>query len=57
MLEKQFYTALFKSSFNNLPIQVKFWNGTTQDFGEGAPVIFVTFKKVIPVHEILKMLH
>ena len=54
MLEKQFYTTLFKGSFNNLPIQVKFWNGTTQNFGEGDPEIFVTFKKVIPIHAILK---
>lgn len=54
MLEKQFYTNLFKGSFNNLPIQVKFWDGTTRNYGQGLPVIKITFKKVIPVHEVLK---
>ena len=53
MLEKRFYNAFFKNGFN-IPLQVTYWDGKTETYGEGIPEISIVFHQEVPIRAILK---
>lgn len=53
MLEKTFYKTFLSKTFN-IPIQVNYWDGTTDIYGDGQPKTTITFHDAIPIKEITK---
>jgi len=54
MLEKTFYRSLLSHSFN-IPIQVNYWDGTSENYGgDGTPDVTITFKEAIPMHDVTR---
>ncbi|UQS81643.1 cyclopropane-fatty-acyl-phospholipid synthase family protein [Bombilactobacillus folatiphilus] len=51
MLEKTFYKELLKNSFQ-IPLQVTYWDGKTETYGEGTPQVKITFHEAIPIKKI-----
>ncbi|WP_155286141.1 SAM-dependent methyltransferase [Lacticaseibacillus zhaodongensis] len=51
MLEKTLYKKLFASSFN-IPVEVTYWDGKTETYGDGEPKANITIKRAIPIKEI-----
>lgn len=52
MLEKNFYKQLLKSSFS-IPIEVTYWDQTTEKYGEGTPQIKIIFNEPIAIKDIM----
>ena len=53
MLEKTFYKTFLSRTFN-IPVSVTYWDGKTENYGEGTPEVHITFNEVIPVKEITR---
>ncbi|MEJ6400133.1 cyclopropane-fatty-acyl-phospholipid synthase family protein [Nicoliella lavandulae] len=53
MLEKTFYRQFLKRSFN-IPVKVTYWDGKSENYGEGEPEVHITFKEPIPIRQITK---
>lgn len=53
MIDKLFYKTLLSKSFN-IPVKVIYWDGKTEQYGDGKPEVTITFKEVIPVKEITR---
>ncbi|GAA6117451.1 cyclopropane-fatty-acyl-phospholipid synthase family protein [Apilactobacillus kunkeei] len=53
MFEKTFYKTFFKHGFNE-PIQVNYWDGKSEKYGEGEPKATITMKEPIPIKDIRK---
>lgn len=52
MLEKNFYKQLLKSSFS-IPIEVTYWDQTTEKYGEGTPQIKIIFNEPVAIKDIM----
>lgn len=52
MLEKNFYKQLLKSSFS-IPIEVTYWDHTTEKYGEGTPQIKIIFNEPVAIKDIM----
>lgn len=52
MLEKKFYKQLLKNSFS-IPIEVTYWDQTTEKYGEGTTQIKIIFNKAIDIKDIM----
>lgn len=53
MLEKTFYKTFLSKTFN-IPVQVNYWDGTTDVYGDGQPKTTITFHEAIPIKEVTK---
>ena len=53
MFEKTFYKTFFKHGFNE-PIQVNYWDGKSEKYGEGEPKYNITMKEPITIKDIIK---
>ncbi|MCL0330755.1 SAM-dependent methyltransferase [Apilactobacillus xinyiensis] len=51
MFEKTFYKQFFKHGFND-PIQVTYWDGKTEQYGEGAPIAKIKMNEPVPIKDI-----
>ncbi len=51
MLEKTVYRQLLSRAFD-IPVSVTYWDGKTENYGEGDPVVKIKLNKQIPVKEI-----
>ena len=52
MLKKPLYHELFKKSFD-VPLRVTYWDGTSEKFGDSAPIAHITLKEPIPMADIV----
>lgn len=52
MLEKNFYKQLLKGSFS-IPIEVTYWDHTTEKYGEGIPQIKIIFNEPVAIKDIM----
>ncbi|XIF19471.1 MAG: class I SAM-dependent methyltransferase [Acetilactobacillus jinshanensis] len=52
MFEKTFYKKLVKTSFD-IPLRVKFWDGSVKEYGNGDPQITLIFNRKIPIKSVL----
>ncbi|MFT9288452.1 class I SAM-dependent methyltransferase, partial [Liquorilactobacillus nagelii] len=53
MIDKLFYKTLLSKSFN-IPVKVIYWDGKTEQYGDGKPEVTITFKEAVPVKEITR---
>lgn len=53
MLEKHFYRSFLKDAFT-IPVQVTYWDGKTEIYGNGTPKVGITFHEAIPIRQIIK---
>ncbi|CUU48039.1 SAM-dependent methyltransferase [Clostridium beijerinckii] len=52
-IDKIFYKTLFKNLFSD-PVEIKFWDGTTEKYLEGEPVFKIIFNEPISKADIIK---
>ncbi len=52
MLTKQFYKTVFKNAFG-MSFTVKYWDGTTENYGKNTPEFTLVFNEELPVKEVL----
>jgi len=52
-IDKIFYKTLFKNLFSD-PVEIKFWDGTTEKYSEGEPVFKIIFNEPISKADIIK---
>ena len=45
MLEKTIYRKLLSNAFD-IPVSVTYWDGKTEDYGEGTPEVKVEIRKL-----------
>ena len=50
MLEKTVYSQLIGRAFD-IPVAVTYWDGKTETYGQGIPVVKIRFNKAIPLKE------
>lgn len=50
MLEKTVYRELLSRAFD-IPVQVTYWNGKTETYGDGEPQVKIEIRKEIPLKE------
>lgn len=53
MFEKTFYKTFFKHGFNET-IQVNYWDGKSEKYGDGKVAATITMKEPIPIQELRK---
>lgn len=53
MLEKTFYKMMLSKSFP-FPVEVTYWDGKSEVYGNGTPEIHITFNEKIPMSDITK---
>ncbi len=47
MLDKIFYKKMLSKSFN-IPVRINYWDGTSEEYGQGEPEVTITFKEAVP---------
>lgn len=53
MFEKTFFKTFFKHGFDE-PIKVNYWDGKSEQYGDGEPKAVITMKEPIPIKDIRK---
>jgi len=51
MLEKTIYRKLLSNAFD-IPVSVTYWDGKTEDYGEGTPEVKVEIREAFPLKEL-----
>ncbi|MCP9328729.1 SAM-dependent methyltransferase [Liquorilactobacillus satsumensis] len=53
MLDKIFYKKMLSKSFN-IPVRINYWDGTSEEYGQGEPEVTITFKEAVPIKDLLR---
>ncbi|KRL05412.1 SAM-dependent methyltransferase [Liquorilactobacillus oeni] len=53
MLDKIFYKKMLSKSFS-IPVRVNYWDGESEEYGEGKPEVTITFKEAVPIKQLLR---
>jgi cyclopropane-fatty-acyl-phospholipid synthase len=52
-IDKMFYRTLFKNLFSD-PFEIKFWDGSSESYGQGESQFTIVFNEPIPKSELIK---
>lgn len=53
MIDKIFYKKMLSKSFS-IPVRVNYWDGDSEQYGEGTPEVTITFKEAVPIKELMR---
>lgn len=53
MLEQKIYRELLENAFD-ITVSVTYWNGSTEIYGKGEPIIYIKISNPIPIKELTK---
>ena len=52
IIDKIFYKTLLKTMFSD-PFEIKFWDGSVENYGDGEPKFKIIFNEPIPKRDII----
>lgn len=44
---------MLSKSFN-IPVRINYWDGTSEEYGQGEPEVTITFKEAVPIKDLLR---